>query len=384
MTLGTPLRRAALCLAAVALLAACGRRGKSVKIAVVVPLTGDVASEGQGLRRGVELAVEEANAAKRFPFKVEVAPFDDRADPKEAVSAANLVVGDPSIVASIAHYNSGCAIPAAKIYARAPMAMITPAATNPEVTAQQLKPDWTGPRVAFRICPTDEGQAAYAAWYIRRKLGKSRVAVIDDKTAYGHGLTEEFQKRLEALSGTVSSSDGVAVGDKDFKALLTRLHAAHPDAVYFGGLYPEAGLIVRQMRELGMKAPFFTSDGSRTSGFFEVAGPAADGAYITIGGLPVELLPTGKAFIDAYKKRWGDSAETLRPYDHYGYEAAGVVLDALAKAGPDRMKVLSALYETKHEGVLGLTTFDEKGDAVGRKAGMTRARVKDRSFPIVE
>ena len=363
--------------------AAC-KQDNAVKVAVVMPLTGDMGSEGQGLYRAIELAFEQANAEHRLPFRVETVKFDDRADPKEAVNVANQIAANPRIVAVIGHYNSGCAIPSAKVYARVPMALVTPAATNPEVTAQQLRRDWNGPKVVFRICPTDDVQGGFAAGFVLSKLGKKRLCLIHDKTAYGQGLAGEFKKSFVAGGGKILSEDGITVGDKDFKALLTRLKTLRPDGIYFGGLYPEAGLLVRQMRQLGFSVTFVSGDGVRTPGFFDTAGAAADGVYVTMGGMPVERLPRATAFLEAYAKRWSGSGEAIRPYDHYGYEAAGVVLDALAKAGADRAKTLERLRQTHHEGILGLTSFDEKGDSLNRAVVMTRARSSDKSFPIVE
>ena len=369
-----------------ALLAAlgCGAKEPVAKIAVAVPLTGDMGTEGQGLRRAVELAVEEANASKRFPYRLELAPFDDRADPKEAVNVANLIVSDPRIVAVIGHYNSGCAIPAAKVYARAPVAMISPAATNPEVTRQQLSQDWSGPRNVFRVVPTDDVQGAFAAHFVSKKLGQRRISILHDKTPYGQGLAEQFKKTFLELGGQVASEDGISVGDRDFKALLTRIKGLGSDGLYFGGLYTEAGLIVKQMRELGMKTPFFSGDGAKTPGLFDVAGEAADGSYLTIVGIPVELLPSAQEFMADYKKRWTGAGEDIKPFDHFGYEAAEIIFEALAKVGPDRAKLIEALRRIKYSGLLGTTVFDEKGDTTNKVITMTQARAKDRSFPAVQ
>lgn len=364
--------------------AACGPKENAVKIAVAVPLTGDMGTEGQGLRRAVELAVEQANASKRFPFKLEAVPFDDRADPKEAVNVANLIISDPKIVAVIGHYNSGCAIPAAKVYARGGLPFITPAATNPEVTKQQLSSDWSGPKMVFRVVPTDDVQAPYAADFVFKKLHVSKVSLLQDKTPYGQGLAEEFKKRFVARGGTIVSEDGISVGDKDFKALLTRIDSLHPQAIYFGGLYTEAGLILKQMRELGMKETFVSGDGTRTPALWDVAGDAADGAYLTMVGVPVEDMPSAKQFIDDYHKRWTGSGEDLKPYDIYGYEAAQILFDALAKVGADRAKLIEALRRTKHDGIVGTTQFDEKGDTLNKTITMTRADAKTRTFPAVK
>jgi branched-chain amino acid transport system substrate-binding protein len=377
-------RRLLLPLAALVAAAACGPKEKTVKLAVAVPLTGDMGTEGQGLRRGVELAVEQANAAGRLPYKLEAVPFDDRADPKEAVNVANLIISDPSIVAVIGPYNSGCAIPAAKVFARGGIAMITPAATNPEVTRQQMAPDWTGPKIVFRVVPTDDVQGAYAAEFVSKNLKKKKMSLLHDKTPYGQGLAEQFKKTYLELGGKIVSEDGVSIGDKDFKALLTRLKSVGADGIYFGGLYPEGGLILKQMKELGMKQIFVSGDGSRTPGLMDVAGDASDGAYLTMVGTPVELLPAAKQFITDYKARFKGADEELKPFDHFGYEAAQIVFDALAKTGPDRAKLVEALRQTKHEGVLGTTRFDEKGDTLNKIVTMTQAVAKDRTFPVVK
>lgn len=383
------LRRASAYAAVLLLAAACGPKEKVVKIAVAVPLTGDMGTEGQGLRRAVEMAVEEANAAKRFPYKLVAAPYDDRADPKEAVNVANLIISDSRVVAVVGHYNSGCAIPAAKVYARAPVAMISPAATNPEVTSQQNSKDWSGPRIVFRVVPTDDVQGSYAAVFAYKSLGKRRMTLLHDKTPYGQGLAEQFKKTFLDLGGKIVSEDGVSVGDKDFKALLTKIKGdgAKPQGIYFGGLYTEAGLILKQMRELGLNDPFafISGDGAKTSGIFDVAGDAADGAFLSIVGVPVEELPSASAFIAAYKKRWTGSGEELKPFDHFGYEAAQVIFAAMERAGgPDRKKVIEELRKTNYTGVLGTTTFDEKGDTLNKIVTMTRARAKDHSFPSVK
>lgn len=359
-------------------------KDKVVRIAVAVPLTGDMGTEGQGLKRAVELAVEEANAAKRFDFQLKVAPFDDRADPKEAVNVANLIISDPRIVAVIGHYNSGCAIPAAKVYARSNVPMISPAATNPEVTRQQLSADWTGPKIVFRVVPTDDVQGTYAASYVFKKLKKKSISILHDKTPYGQGLAEEFKRTFASLGGKVASEDGVSVGDKDFKALLTRIKSSGSQGVYFGGLYTEAGLIVKQMRELGIQSIFVTGDGAKTPSLFDVAGESADGVYASIVGVPVELLPSAKDFMTRYQRRWSGAGQEIKPFDHFGYEAAQILLSAMEKAGTDKVKLTEAIRATKYKGVLGTTVFDEKGDTKNKIITMTKARFSDRSFPAVE
>jgi branched-chain amino acid transport system substrate-binding protein len=380
-------RRAAVLLPLAAFMCACGPRERAVEIAIAAPLTGDTGAEGQGIKRAVIMAVEEANASHRFPYKIDAVPFDDRADPREAVNVANLIISDPRIVAVVGHYTSGCSIPAAKVYARAPIAMVSPGATNPEVTLQQLSTDWIGPRVVFRDVATDDVQGAAAAEFAYHRLGKRRIAVVHDKTPYGQGIAEQFQKTFEGLGGKVVSFDGISIGDRDFKALLTKIKgdSARPEGLYFGGLYTEAGLLLVQMRELGLKDPFIfiSDDGAQSPVLYEVAGDAADGAYLTTIGVPVEELPSAQDFLARYKKRWTGASEDIKPFDHFGYEAANIVLDALEKSGPDREKLLAALPSVRHAGILGTTVFDDKGDTLNKIVTMTRARAKDRGFPSI-
>lgn len=345
----------------------CKPKEKVYRVALAVPLTGDIAAMGQGMKRGAELAIEEANRSNRFKHKVELRAFDDRADPKEAVNVANQIVSDPDIAAVIGHLNSGCSIPAAQVYAKKNLLMITPAATNPKLTLQQLEPSWRWSRNVFRVTTTDDVQGEFAADYLSRKLKARSVAIIHDKTPYGQGLAEEFKKGFQAKGGIVFSFDGIALGDKDFKALLTRIKSIKPDVLYFGGIYNEGGLILKQARELGLKSIFVSGDALQTPEFFKVAGESAEGAYITNVGRPPEKIPSAKIFMEKYKSKYPDT--DMQPYDHYTYEATVIALLALEQAGiraeppnVDRAKMIEFMKSLKYDGILGQTSFDEKGD----------------------
>src|SRR5229473_2190796 len=199
---------------------ACGPKEKVARVATALPITGDIAALGQGLERACRMALEEANAQGRFQgFRVEMVSFDDRSDPREAVSVANRIVSDPSIIAVVGHFNSGCSIPASQVYARSHLAMISPAASNPKLTLQQLDPSWKYPKSVFRVNTTDDVQGSYAGEFAIRTLKLRRACIIHDKTAYGQGVAEEFQKRFESLGGATLSFDGISVADKDFNAL---------------------------------------------------------------------------------------------------------------------------------------------------------------------
>ena len=359
------------------LLGGCGPREKKVRIAAALPLTGDIAALGQGIKRACELAVEEANVQHRFPgFKLELESFDDRSDPKEAVDVANRIVSDSSIVAVVGHFNSGCSIPASQVYARSHLAMISPAASNPKLTLQQLDPSWKYPKSIFRVNTTDDVQGGYAAEFAIQKLKLRRACIIHDKTAYGQGVAEEFRKRFEALGGTTLSFDGVSVADKDFNALLTRLHDLKPQLIYWGGDYAGGGPIVRQARGIGEKAVIILSEANLDPEYLRVAGPAAEGTYITFLGSPSDLLPTAKAFLEAYHARFPN--DDVHSYDAYGYEAINILLSVMEKTGPDREKIIAALPSVDYKGVLGETKFDEKGDTLNHT--ITLFQVKDGKF----
>jgi branched-chain amino acid transport system substrate-binding protein len=367
-------------LSAAGLLAACGPREKQVKVAIAMPLTGDIAVLGQGVKRAVRLAVEEANNARRFTgFTLAALEFDDRSDPKEAVNVANRIASDPDIVAVVGHFNSGCSIPAAKIYAEAGIPMVSPAASNPELTRQQLSPQWRWPRSVFRVNTTDDVQGVFAAEDALGRLKRKTVAIIHDKTAYGQGIAEEFQKRFTAGGGRVLSFDGVQVGDKDFKALLTRVKPTKPDLLYFGGIFNEGGLILKQAREVGLTGDFMAGEANYDPEFLRIAGDAAEGAYVTFLGRPPELLSSANAFIEKYRLRY--PSDEIRAYDAYGYEITNILLEALEKVGPDRAKITAYLRNVRYVGVLGETSFDEKGDT--RNKTITLFQVKKGAFAPV-
>jgi branched-chain amino acid transport system substrate-binding protein len=336
-------------------LAGCSQESKNVvKIALAVPLTGDVAAMGQGMKRGIEIAIAEANAAKRLGDKtIELAAFDDRADPKEAVNAANRIVSDHRILGVIGHLNSGCSIPASQIYAKHNLAMISPASTNPKLTLQGLKN-------VFRVCTTDDVQGSFAADYVLGVLKINRVAIIHDKTAYGQGLAESFKKQLENQKGTAVSFDGIDLGDKDFKALLTAIKTKEPGLIYFGGMYTEGGMITKQAKELGLAAPLMSGDGIYSPEFIKIGGRATEGDLATSMGVPAEKLPQGQAFIETYQHRF--PGVDMQAYDTYTYDAANLLIAAAAKAELDPAKIVASVAAIQYNGIIGQTSFDQNGD----------------------
>lgn len=343
----------------------CKPKENKVKIAIALPLTGDIASLGQGIKRAITMAIDEANAVHSTAKLVEFDVYDDHSDPKEAVSIANRIVADPGVVAVIGHFNSGCSIPASKIYAQANLAMISPASTNPELTQQQLSPQWTWPRSIFRVNTTDNVQGAFGADFATNVLKIKKVGIIHDKTAYGQGVAEEFKKEFEKNGGTTVAFEGLQVGDRDFRSLLTRVKSSHPEAIYFGGMFSESGILVRQARDVGFQGSVILPEANYDPSFLQVAGAAAEGTYVTFVGSPPELLDSAKNFVAAYKQRYPN--DEIKSYDHYGYEAASMLISAIKSVGPDRKKIIDYLRQIKFDGVLGTTSFDEKGDTLNKK-----------------
>jgi branched-chain amino acid transport system substrate-binding protein len=369
-------RHLSLAAAALLALAACQSKPKQTKIAVALPLTGDIASLGQGLKRAVAMRIEEANASGAFQTPIEVVNFDDRSDPKEAVSVANRIISDPDVIGVIGHFNSGCSIPASRIYSQAGLPMISPASSNPELTAQQLSPQWSWARSIFRVNTTDNVQGSYGADFVFKDLQAKRIAIIHDKTSYGQGVAEEFKKQFEADGGEVSAFEGLQVGDRDFRPLLTRVKATNPRAIYFGGMFSEGGILVRQARDVGFNGYFVACEANYDPSFLQTAGKAAEGAYVTFLGSPPELLASANDFVKRSKARYPE--EVLKAYDHYGYESAAIFIEALQKVGADRAKIMEYIHQNKFDGVLGTTQFDEKGDTVNKT--ITLFRVENGEF----
>ena len=352
------------------IMSGCKEKKQTFELAIAVPLTGDIAAVGQGMKRAADLAIEEANQSGRFKYPIILHAFDDRSDPKEAVNVANQITSNSNIKAIIGHLNSGCSIPASQVYAKANMLMVTPAATNPKLTLQQLEPSWKWVKNIFRVNTTDDIQGQFVAQFIIHQLQAKTACIIQDKTPYGQGLAEEFKKEFEKQGGQTISFDGIAIGDKDFKALLTKIKSNKPDLIYFGGIYNEGGLILKQARELGLKTTFVSGDAMQSPELIKLAGLAAEGAYITNVGLPPEKMPSAQSFIKRYKERY--PGMDFQPYDHYTYEATMIVLLALEKSMTEtepqafRLKMIEFLKPLKYEGILGLTVFDEKGDTLNK------------------
>lgn len=328
---------------------------KTVKVGFAAPLTGDNAIYGQGMKRAVELAIEEVNAsasAKTAGYTFELRAEDDMGDPKQAVNVANLLAGDLAVVGIVGHFNSGCSIPASPVYNRAKLAMVT-VSSNPALTAQGL------PNVD-RVVAKDDAQGAAAGELVAGKLGLKNVAVVDDSTPYGQGLADQFVKAFTAKGGTISLQEHVQSSDVDFNALVTRMKAKKPEAIYYAGGLNQGGLLSKQSKDAGLKIPLIGGDMIYAADFVKIAGKGnAEGDIATALGLPLEQQPKGAEFITKYKAKYNEDPQA---YDSYAYDAAWMIMDAVMAAGTDRAAVMAGVRAGSLDGVTGQIAFDANGD----------------------
>lgn len=337
-----------------------------IKIGAAGPMTGDQSKMGIDLKNATELAVSEWNEKGGvLGKKIVMLAGDDQADPKQAVSIANKFINQ-HVAAVVGHWNSSCSIPSSKYYHDANVVMISPATTNPQFTLQGFK------RV-FRVCGTDDQQGKIAADFVVKKLRAKRVAVIHDKTAYGQGLADYFKKALGDKVQVVYYG-GIIQRDPDYKAVLTSMKENKPELYFFGGIYPEAGRLVRQAQEVGLNIPMVTGDGVYDPTFVGIAGKAAEGTYVTFGKEPAGLS-SAKAFMEHYKAKYGDPG----PYSIYAYDAANIILTAIAKTGTtDGGTIADYISKNKFQGAFGEISFDKNGDVT--KAPYVMWQVKEGKF----
>jgi branched-chain amino acid transport system substrate-binding protein len=372
------MRRTRAAAAALALgLAACSRPAAPVKLAVIGPLTGELAAEGLGLQRAVTLAVEDARAAGILTRPVDVVVLDDRAQPAAAANAARRAAADPEVFAVIGPLTSGCAIEAARVLSQDPMPMITPSATASELTLMQERPQWSGARVVFRLPPSDALQGDSDAEYAFHRLGLKRMAVIHDGTPYGTGLADAFRRGFEKRGGAVVMYDAIERGADDYGATARQLAVLHLDGMFYGGIYVEAGKLVKQARAAGFTGIFMSGDGAKSDEFIGFAGDAADGAYFSVSGVALEALPSASDFIARYRARWSAPPRT---FDHYAYEAARIALWALRRTGGDRKAAIDAIRSEPHEAMMGNFIFDAKGDSLKSVITMMKTDARNRRF----
>jgi branched-chain amino acid transport system substrate-binding protein len=327
------------------------------RIGVAAQFTGPQAHLGEDIRNGTQLAVDDLNAQGVMingqRLRLELVPGDDEGDPTKATTVAQSLV-DAKVVGVVGHFNSGSSIPASKIYADAGIPQISPGSTNPKYTQQ-------GFATTFRVVANDDQQGPALARFAATVLKVKTVSVIDDATAYGQGLADTFTRAAEAAGIKVLGREHTTDKDTDFKAILTAIKGRKPEAIMFGGIDPQAGPMVKQMRQLGIKARFLGGDGIQTANFLQLAGNQdAEGVHASMPGLPKAQMPGGQAFFDRFKARFGKEVELFAPM---GYDAVQVLVDAMKRAGSiEPARYLPEVGKTRLDGVIGPIAFDDKGD----------------------
>jgi len=335
-----------------ALVAFGGAAWADVMVGVAGPITGPNAAFGAQLQKGAEAAVADINAKGGIngeQIKLEVG--DDVSDPKQGISVANKFVGD-GVKFVVGHFNSGVSIPASEVYAENGIVEVTPAATNPQFTERGL---WN----VFRTCGRDDQQGSIAGGYLAANFKDAKIAVVHDKTTYGQGLADETKKAMNAKGVTEVMYEGINVGDKDFSALIAKMKEAGVSIIYWGGLHTEAGLIIRQAADQGLKATLVSGDGIVSNELASIAGDAVAGTLNTFGPDP-RLIPANKELVDKFR------AQGFEPeaYTLYSYAAVQAIAEAATAAkSNDPQAVAKALHENgPFKTVLGDLSYDAKGD----------------------
>lgn len=326
-----------------------------VKIGVAGPMTGANASFGQQYMKGAQAAADAINAAGGVNGeKIVLVAGDDACEPKQAVAVANRLVDQDKVVGVVGHFCSSNTIPASEVYDEAGVISITPGSTNPQVTERGLK-------TVLRMCGRDDQQGIVAGDYIVDMLKAKKVAVINDKDTYGKGLADATSAQLKKRGVTPVLEEGLTRGEKDFSALVTKIRSTGADVVFFGGLHPEAGPLVRQLREQGLKdVKFVSDDGIVTDELVTTAGGAqyVDGVYMTFGADP-RLLPDSKAVVEQFRK----AGYEPEGYTLYAYASLQAIAAGLNGAKENKGEKAAEWLKTHSvKTVMGEKTWDSKGD----------------------
>jgi branched-chain amino acid transport system substrate-binding protein len=348
-----------------------------IKVATQTPLSGEQAAQGEYIKLGAQVAVEEAlKTFKTMGFELLFVPYDDQAKPEVGVANARNIVADPDVLLVVGHFNSGVALPSSEIYKDSMLAMISPANTATEIT------DRGYPNVN-RVCGRDDIQGPVGARFAGQDLKLKSVYVVHDKTLYGQGVADAFRDEAKKLGLKILGYDGTEER-ANFSPLIIPMKAKNPDLVYFGGIYHQGALLLKQMREKGVKAAYMGPDGLDSSEMVKIAGQQVIGSYYTTVAGPPDAYPESASFAKKFKQRFGKEVES---FGMYGYDAAQVGLKAIEQAikeiggkKPTRAQVSAAIRKLKDfKGATGSITFDSKGDPV--KAKYFVLKFEKREYP---
>ncbi|MFJ5777213.1 branched-chain amino acid ABC transporter substrate-binding protein [Streptomyces sp. NPDC093094] len=387
-------------------LTACGSRDESgggsdssggsgttkVVIGVDAPLTGDLSALGLGIKNSVDLAAKTANKEKFVEgVTFEVVALDDQAQPSSGQQNATKLVANKDVLGVVGPLNSSVAESMQKVFDDAKLVEVSPANTNPALTQG---PDWQKSKARtyksyFRTATTDAIQGPFAAQYVFNDAKKKKVFVIDDKKTYGAGLAATFSDEFKKLGGKVVGTEHIDPDTKDFSAVATEVKSSGADVVYYGGEYPQAGPLSKQIKAAGAKIPVVGGDGIYSADFISLTGAAGTGDLATSVGAPVEELPSAKEFVANYKA--AGYKEAFEAYGGYSYDSAWSIIEAVKKVVegnggklPEdaRAKVTEAMQGVSFDGVTGKVSFDEFGDATNKQ--LTVYAVKDGKWASVK
>jgi branched-chain amino acid transport system substrate-binding protein len=379
-------RRQKLAIAGVTLLAAsmamsaCGNRAeeapggggseaaKVAKIGVIAPLTGDLGPLGLGIQNSVDLAIKQANESGAIPgWTLELDAQDDQATPDVGKNAATKLAGDDEVIAVVGTLNSSVSQSVQPVLSSANITQVSPANTNPTLTQgpDPASPQRTYPGY-FRTCTTDAVQGPFAANYLLES-GIKKVATIHDKKAYGQGLVAAFTEAFKSGGGTITTAETINPDDKNFSAVISKVEGSSPEAVYYGGEYPQAGPLSQQMKAAGVSVPLMGGDGIYDPAYIELAGKNSDGDLATSVGAPTEDLASAKQFVTDYEAAGYD--DPYAAYGAYSYDAANAIINALKvslanaeDAKSARQATIEAMGSVSFDGATGKVAFDEFGD----------------------
>ncbi|MBT3075346.1 MULTISPECIES: branched-chain amino acid ABC transporter substrate-binding protein [Streptomyces] len=385
-------------------LTACGSRDDSnnssgdsgtttVVIGLDAPLTGDLSALGLGIKNSADLAVKQANEKKYVEgvtFKLQA--LDDQAQPSSGQQNASKLVANKDVLGVVGPLNSSVGESMQKVLADAKLAQVSPANTSPSLTQGQKWNEGTKERPFasyFRTSTTDAVQGPFAAQYLFNDAKKKKVFVIDDKKTYGAGLAGTFKAEFEKLGGTIAGTEHIDPETKDFSSVATKVKSSGADVVYYGGEYPAAGPLSKQIKKAGAKIPVVGGDGIYSGEYIKLSGAEGVGDLATSVGAPIDTLPSAKEFVANYEK--AGYKEPFEAYGGYSYDAAWSIIEAV-KAVADandgklpsdaRAKVAEAVGKVDFEGVTGKVSFDEYGDTTNKQ--LTVYEYKDGDWVAVK
>ena len=378
------IRAGGVLLAASLALTACGSRDsgggsnsggtttKTAKIGVIAPLSGDLSALGKGIQHSVELAVKQANDSNAIPgWKLEVYAVDDEGKAEVGKNAATKLAADDAVVGVVGNLNSSVSQQTQPVFAAAKITQISPANTNPTLTkgADAANPKRTY-ATYFRTCTTDAIQGPFAAQYLLAN-GMTKVATIHDKKAYGQGLVDAFTAEFKKGGGTVTSAQTINPDESNYQAVVSAISPTGPQAVYYGGEYPQAGPLSQQMKAAGLNVPLMGGDGIYDPKYVDLAGKTSEGDLSTSVGAPTDSTDAGKKFLADYDA--AKYAEPAAAYGGYSYDAANAIINApkvslkdAANAKAARDATITEVGKVSFDGVTGKVSFDEYGDATSK------------------